>query len=123
MDAPRWDVWGGLPLHYVLGSPSLASTLSCTAARGPGASPPGVASSSPRSSTPNAPVAIKVLDPEIATVLGPERWLREVDLASKLTHRHIAPVHAARDATDQANDPRSSSLMNLQQLPLHADMP
>jgi serine/threonine-protein kinase len=72
---------------------------------------------------PKRHVAIKVLDPEIAAVLGPERFLREVDLASKLAHRHITPVHAARDATDQANDPRSSSLMNLQQLPLHADMP
>jgi serine/threonine-protein kinase len=72
---------------------------------------------------PERPVAIKVLDPEIAAVLGPERFLREVDLASKLTHPHIVPVHAMGDATDQANDPRSSCLMNPEQLPLHGDMP
>src|SRR5574341_1746199 len=44
---------------------------------------------------PRRQVAIKVLDPAIAAAIGPERFLREVDLASKLTHPHILPVFAA----------------------------
>ena len=32
------------------------------------------------------PVAIKVLRPEIAAALGPERFLREIELAARLTH-------------------------------------
>jgi serine/threonine-protein kinase len=37
------------------------------------------------------PVAIKVLEPD--TVLGPERFHREVELAAGLTHPHIVPLH------------------------------
>ena len=47
---------------------------------------------------PRRHVAIKVLDPTLAAVLGPERFLREVDLASKLTHPHILPIFAADEA-------------------------
>ncbi len=47
---------------------------------------------------PRRHVAIKVLDPTLAAVLGPERFLREVDLASKLAHPHILPVYAAAEA-------------------------
>jgi serine/threonine-protein kinase len=47
---------------------------------------------------PQRHVAIKVLDPALATVLGPERFLREVDLASKLAHPHILPIYAAAEA-------------------------
>jgi len=38
-------------------------------------------------------VAIKVLRPELASTLGPERFLREVELAAQLTHPHILPLH------------------------------
>src|SRR5437667_3304498 len=38
-------------------------------------------------------VAIKVLRPEIAAALGPERFLREIELAARLTHPHILPLH------------------------------
>src|SRR5438876_3143529 len=38
-------------------------------------------------------VAIKVLRPEIAAALGPERFLREIGLAARLTHPHILPLH------------------------------
>ena len=38
-------------------------------------------------------VAIKVLRPEIAGALGPERFLREIELAARLTHPHILPLH------------------------------
>ncbi len=37
-------------------------------------------------------VAIKVLDPELAAVLGPERFLREIEIAARLQHPHILPL-------------------------------
>src|SRR2546428_7479316 len=43
-------------------------------------------------------VAIKVLDPEVSTRLLRERFIREVDLSSKLSHPHIVPVFAAGEA-------------------------
>ena len=47
---------------------------------------------------PEREVAIKVLDPGIAAMVGPERFLQEVDIASKLSHPHILPVFAAGEA-------------------------
>src|SRR3989449_1439033 len=44
------------------------------------------------------PVAIKVLRPEIAAALGPERFLREIELAARLTHPHILPLHDSGQA-------------------------
>src|SRR5437867_8022920 len=38
-------------------------------------------------------VAIKVLHPELAAVLGPDRFLREIEVAAKLQHPHILPLH------------------------------
>jgi eukaryotic-like serine/threonine-protein kinase len=38
------------------------------------------------------PVALKVLHPELAMSLGPERFLREVKLAARLQHPHILTV-------------------------------
>jgi serine/threonine-protein kinase len=35
------------------------------------------------------PVALKVLHPELAATLGPERFLREIKLAARLDHPHI----------------------------------
>src|SRR5437588_2413750 len=43
-------------------------------------------------------VAIKVLGPEIAAALGPERFLREIELAARLTHPHILPLHDSGQA-------------------------
>jgi eukaryotic-like serine/threonine-protein kinase len=39
------------------------------------------------------PVALKVLHPELAHALGPERFLREIKLAARLQHPHILSVH------------------------------
>jgi serine/threonine protein kinase len=38
-------------------------------------------------------VAVKVLHPELAAVLGAERFLREIEIAARLTHPHILPLH------------------------------
>ena len=38
------------------------------------------------------PVALKVLHPELAASLGPERFLREIQLAARLQHPHILTV-------------------------------
>jgi eukaryotic-like serine/threonine-protein kinase len=43
-------------------------------------------------------VAIKVLRPELATAVGPERFLREVELVARLQHPHILPVHDSGEA-------------------------
>src|SRR5256884_6169642 len=43
-------------------------------------------------------VAIKVLGPEIAAALGPERFLREIEVAARLTHPHILPLHDSGQA-------------------------
>ena len=43
-------------------------------------------------------VAIKVLDQDLTAHLGRERFLREVDLTSSLTHPHIVPIFSAGDA-------------------------
>ena len=38
-------------------------------------------------------VAVKVLRPELAEALGPDRFLREIKIAAGLSHPHILPVH------------------------------
>jgi formylglycine-generating enzyme required for sulfatase activity/tRNA A-37 threonylcarbamoyl transferase component Bud32/dienelactone hydrolase len=43
-------------------------------------------------------VAIKVLKPELAAALGPERFLREIEIAAQLTHPHILPLHDSGEA-------------------------
>src|SRR4026208_2065076 len=37
-------------------------------------------------------VALKVLHPELAASLGPDRFLREIKLAARLNHPHILPL-------------------------------
>ncbi len=44
------------------------------------------------------PVAIKVLHPELATALGVERFLREIEIAAGLTHPHILPLFDSGEA-------------------------
>jgi serine/threonine-protein kinase len=46
----------------------------------------------------NRPVAVKVLHPELATVLGPQRFLREIEITARLQHPHILPVHDSGEA-------------------------
>ena len=46
-------------------------------------------------------VAIKVLRPELAASLGNERFLREIQIAARLSHPHILPLHDSGDAGGQ----------------------
>ena len=43
-------------------------------------------------------VAVKVLRPDLAAMLGPERFLREIEIAAALTHPHIVPLHDSGEA-------------------------
>jgi serine/threonine-protein kinase len=43
-------------------------------------------------------VAIKVLKPELAAALGPERFLREIEIGAQLNHPHILPLHDSGEA-------------------------
>lgn len=47
---------------------------------------------------PRRSVAIKVLEPDIASRLMYDRFIREVELSSRLTHPHIVPIFAAGEA-------------------------
>ena len=43
-------------------------------------------------------VALKVLHPDLAASLGPDRFLREIKLAAKLNHPHILGLHDSGEA-------------------------
>src|SRR3954471_18108949 len=45
------------------------------------------------------PIALKVLRPELAASLGPERFLQEIRIAARLRHPHILPVHDSGETT------------------------
>src|SRR5690242_1569570 len=44
------------------------------------------------------PVALKVVRPELGSVLAAERFLREIQLAAKLQHPHIVPLYDSGEA-------------------------
>jgi serine/threonine-protein kinase len=65
------------------------------------------------------PVALKVLKPELAHALGPERFEREIKLAARLQHPHIltvldsgeiGPGRETRDASGESRVPQPASL-------------
>jgi len=43
-------------------------------------------------------VALKVLRPDLATTLGPDRFLNEIRIAANLAHPHILPMHDSGEA-------------------------
>ena len=46
----------------------------------------------------NRKVAVKVMRPELAATLGADRFLREVQVAARLNHPHILPMHDSGEA-------------------------
>ena len=46
----------------------------------------------------NRKVALKVLKPELAAVVGAERFLAEIETTANLTHPHILPLHDSGEA-------------------------
>jgi len=49
----------------------------------------------------NRQVAVKVLLADLAFALGPERFRREIDLATKLSHPHILPIYDSGEASGE----------------------
>ncbi len=43
-------------------------------------------------------VAVKVLRPELAAVIGAERFLQEIKVTANLQHPHILPLHDSGEA-------------------------
>ncbi len=43
-------------------------------------------------------VALKVLRPELAAVIGADRFLQEIKVTANLQHPHILPLHDSGDA-------------------------
>jgi serine/threonine protein kinase len=43
-------------------------------------------------------VAVKVLRPELAAALGPERFIREIEVTANLHHPHILPLYDSGEA-------------------------
>ena len=43
-------------------------------------------------------VAVKVMRPELAAAVGPERFLREIRIAARLRHPHIVPLYDSGEA-------------------------
>ncbi|HLG06901.1 MAG TPA: protein kinase, partial [Gemmatimonadales bacterium] len=46
----------------------------------------------------NRKVAVKVLRPELAAVIGAERFLKEIEVTANLQHPHILPLHDSGEA-------------------------
>jgi serine/threonine-protein kinase len=46
----------------------------------------------------NRQVAVKVLKPELAAVIGAERFLKEIEVTANLQHPHILPLHDSGEA-------------------------
>jgi serine/threonine-protein kinase len=56
------------------------------------------------------PVALKVLRPEVAAALGPERFQREIKLAARLQHPHILSVYDSGAAPGRGPGPAGDVL-------------
>jgi serine/threonine-protein kinase len=51
-------------------------------------------------------VAVKTLHPEIARVIGRKRFMREIEIAARLSHPHILPLHdSGEESVESDEDP------------------
>jgi serine/threonine-protein kinase len=55
-------------------------------------------------------VALKVLNPDLAAVVGPERFLAEIRVTSQLQHPHLLPLFDSGEATLPGSPPGSGLL-------------
>ena len=46
-------------------------------------------------------VAVKVLRPDLAAMIGTERFLKEIEISASLTHPHIVPLYDSGEANGQ----------------------
>src|SRR5258708_1999369 len=77
------------------------------------------------------PVALKVPHPDLARVVGPDRFLREIRLSARLQHPHIVVVHDSGEVDGQlwytmpfvAGGTLHDRLLRERQLPLQAPLP
>ncbi len=53
----------------------------------------------------NRKVALKVLRPELAAVIGAERFLKEIEVTANLQHPHILPLHDSGTVAQQDGGP------------------
>lgn len=56
-------------------------------------------------------VAVKVLHAHLARLIGHERFLREIEIAARLSHPHILPLHDSGDATDERSLSDDASIL------------
>jgi serine/threonine-protein kinase len=49
-------------------------------------------------------VAVKVLHADVARLIGRERFLREIEIAARLSHPHILPLHDSGEVRDPGAD-------------------
>ncbi len=47
----------------------------------------------------NRKVALKVMKPELAAMIGAERFLKEIEVTANLQHPHILPLHDSGEAS------------------------
>ncbi len=49
-------------------------------------------------------VAVKVLHAEVARLIGRERFLREIEIAARLSHPHVLPLHDSGEVVSERPD-------------------
>jgi TolB-like protein/tRNA A-37 threonylcarbamoyl transferase component Bud32/tryptophan-rich sensory protein len=56
-------------------------------------------------------VAVKVMRPELSATLGADRFLREIEIAAKLSHPHILPVYDSGEVDQPSAGSRAPSTL------------
>ena len=56
-------------------------------------------------------VAVKVMRPELSATLGADRFLREIEIAARLSHPHILPVYDSGEVSQSSPGSRAPSTL------------